>query len=149
MSGTATIKPRNAFARAVESFLRNVDRDEDVKSPFYKEVMSGLGQLWLEDCSPEQTSKCTEAFSTFVSELESRHRRGSKTRSVFASLQPLVNGLMQFASAFDVLIQAAPAAVQVLYGGARIVLQVSNCYLKLDFALKMHVSVSTQLSGKF
>ena len=124
-SKNTVVRLQNPFARAVESFLDNERKDGDIKNPFYKEVMSGVGHLLREDCSPEQSAKCAQGFSTFVEGLESQQRRNSKTRLTLDKLQPLVNGLQQFTNAFDVLIQATPVAVQVLYGGARIILQVS------------------------
>ena len=128
-SSTLTIQPHNTFARAIELFLCEVQRKEDVKSPFYKEVMSGLSQILQEDCSSEQTSKCAQRFSTFVRSLDSGHRSESKLRPISERLRPLIDGLTQFTGAFDVLIQTAPAAAQVLYGSARIVLQVSYLFV--------------------
>ena len=127
---------KTPFARAIESFLDGVRKDEDVKNPFYKEVMSRAGHLLRDGCSPEQSAKCAQGFSAFVEGLDRNQKRNSKTRMILDKLQPLVNGLQQFASAFDVLIQAAPAVVQVLYGGARIVLQVSYLSSNIDLSTK-------------
>ena len=125
-SQSAVSKAKNPFARAVESFLDDARKAEDNKNPFYKEVMSGIGNVLLEDCSPERSAKCAQEFSAFVEGLERHQRRNSKTMLMLDKLKPLMSGLQQFTSVFDVLIQPAPVAVQAIYGGARIILQVSH-----------------------
>jgi hypothetical protein len=124
-STTAMTNQQNSLARAIEIFLSDISRKEDVKSPFYKEVLSQLSSLLLQDSSPQQSRRCADELSAFIEELERRHRRESMTMRIAEKLRPLVTGLSQYTSAFDVAIQGSPAPGTVLYGGARLILQVS------------------------
>ena len=119
-SGINTQAP---FTRAIDSFLSDLKRDEDVKSPFYKETFFQLGNLLLHDSSREQSQRCAASLSTFIADLD-RQRRGSKTMRIAEKLRPLVAGLAQYTSAMDVMVQAGPAPALVIYGGARLVLMV-------------------------
>jgi hypothetical protein len=87
--------------------------------------------------SPEQSDQSlvsADDLSLFVKELESQHRKKSFTRRVFKSLQPLVDGLLQYTNAMDTMIQADPTAGALIYGGAKLVLQVRGDLL-LDLGI--------------
>lgn len=116
---------QNPFARALDSFLSEVRRSEDLKSPFFKEVLSQLSTLALHDGSTKQSRKCADDLTAFIEDMELRKRHGSKTLRIAEKLSPLVSALSQFTATLDVVIQAAPTAAVVLYCGARLVLQVS------------------------
>ena len=77
----------------------------------------------LQDSSPEQSQRCADGLSTFIAELD-RQMRTSKIMRIAEKLRPLEKGLSQYTSAMDVIIQAGPAPALVIYGGARLVLQV-------------------------
>jgi hypothetical protein len=124
-SATAKTNKPNPLVRTIESFLSDISRKEDAKSPFYKEVLFQLSNLLLQDNSAQHSRRCTDGLSAFIEQLERRQRRESKTMRISEKLRPLVTGLSQYTSAFDVAIQGSPAPGAVLYGGARLVLQVS------------------------
>jgi len=123
-SHTAGARKPNAFARAIDSFLSDIKRNEDVKSPFYKEVLSELGKIALQDDSAQQNQRAAQNLSVFIQEMDSRKRRDSKVMRFGEKLRPLVTGLAQFTTAADIAIQAGPSAAVVLYSGARLLLQV-------------------------
>lgn len=88
--------------------------------------------------SPEpadQSIVSADSLSRFVKNIETQHRKRSFTRRVFKSLQPLVDGLLQYTNAVDVMIQADPTAGALIYGGAKLVLQVYGYPL---FSLSYH-----------
>lgn len=127
-SAADTIAPayqQNPFARAIDSFLSDVRRNEDFKSPFFKEVLSQLSTLALHDGSTTQSQKCANDLAAFIEDMEFRKRRDSKTLRIAQRLSPLVSALSQYTATIDIVIQAAPTAAVVLYCGARLVLQVS------------------------
>jgi hypothetical protein len=81
-------------------------------------------QLRISPDPTDQSIVSADGLSCFVKELELHHRKKSFTRKVFKSLQPLVNGLLQYTNAMDTMIQADPTAGALIYGGAKLVLQV-------------------------
>ncbi len=123
-SGTAAAYQQSTFARAIASFLSDIRRKEDIKSPFYKEVLHQLSALALHDGAAQQSQTCAQELSAFIASLERVKTRESKTVRIAEKLRPFVTGLSQYTKTLDIVIQAAPAAALVLYGGARLVLQV-------------------------
>ena len=121
---TVVTRKPNAFARALDSFLSDIKRNEDVKGPFYKEVLCELSRIALQDDSAQQNELAAQNLSAFIQEMDSRKRRDSKTLLFGEKLRPLVTGLSQFTTAADIAIQAGPGAAVVLYSGVRLVLQV-------------------------
>lgn len=114
----------NAFARAIDSYLSEVRCNEDVKSPFYRQVLCEISKIAHYDDSAQRSQQAAEDLSAFIQDMDCSKRRESKTLRLGEKLRPLVIGLSQFTSVADLLIQASPAAVMVLYSGARLVLQV-------------------------
>ncbi|KAH0563097.1 hypothetical protein GP486_002339 [Trichoglossum hirsutum] len=127
------INQQNPFARAISSFLSELQRDEDIKSPFYKEVLAGTSILLVEGGSSQQIQRFADSLSAFVLALESQQKSKSKTRWVAGKLRPLLEGLSQYTTALDTVIQAGPAAAIVIYGGARLVLQAGTPQLAQSF----------------
>lgn len=114
----------NPFAEAILSFIDELRDNEDRKSLFYKEVIQVACRLYLTDDPAEQSLLSAAALSTYITDLELQHRKKNGIRRVFSSAQPLVDGLLQYTSAVDVMIQADPTASALIYGGAKLVLQV-------------------------
>lgn len=125
-AATVTAFQQNPFARAIDSFLSDVRRSEDFKSPFFREVLSQLTKLALHDGSTTQSHKSATDLAAFIEDMELRKRHTSKTLRMTNKLRPLVSALSQYVATIDVVIQAAPTAAVVLYCGARLVLQVSS-----------------------
>jgi hypothetical protein len=121
-----TATQRTPFARAIETFLSKVKSEEDVKSRFYREVLLEASQLWDQGFTPDQRRKSADNLSNHVAALQKNQKSQSRTLWVADKLKPLVSGLNQYTSALDVMVQAFPAAVMILYGGAKLVLQVSS-----------------------
>ena len=92
----AVVRKPNAFARAIDSFLSDLKRNEDVKSPFYKEVLCELSRIALQDDSAQQNQHAAQALSAFIQEMDCRKRRESKTLRFGDKLRPLVTGLSHF-----------------------------------------------------
>jgi hypothetical protein len=130
----------NAFADAISQFIEELRDEEDKKSRFYKEVMVTACQLRLSPEPSDQSLISADDLSRFVKELESQHRKKSFTRRVFKSLQPLVDGLLQYTNAVDTMIQADPTAGALIYGGAKLVLQVCGDLLLLLVSLLIYVT---------
>ena len=116
----------NQFATAIDTFLSDIRGKEDRKSLFFKEVLMQASLSLVHDGTSMDGKHCAEeGLSSFVKELDARYRSEQRTLRVMDTLRPLFDGLLQFTSAFDVLVQAGPAALVVIYGSARLVLQVS------------------------
>lgn len=127
----AAVAP-NPFALAIASFISDIRRNEDTRSPFYKEVLAQINNDSAGK-DPDAISKaCADQLAAFVRDLERKQKRDSKTLWIAEKLRPLVSGLTQYTNICDIMIQAAPSAVMVLYGGARLVLQLAqsfyNCF---------------------
>jgi hypothetical protein len=135
------------FARAIDTFLSDIRGKEDVKSLFYREVLMQSSSLLLKGGNQEQSEICATNLSTFVAELDSQYRREHKTIWIMDKLRPLMTGLSKFSAAFDLLVQAGPKPLLVLYGGARLVLMVSS--LKCDNVEELTGSFQTQLVQSF
>jgi hypothetical protein len=128
---TVAVRQPSPFARAIESFLADVRRSEEVKSPFYKEVLCNLSNIALHDDSAQQSQQAAKALSAFIEDMDCRKRRDSKMIRFGERLRPLVVGLSQFTAVADIAIQATPKAAVILYSGARLVLQVGAQFISL------------------
>jgi hypothetical protein len=120
------------FCKAIEEFISEVKSQEDTQTPFYREVLARIN-----DGNPKQEmstyiNECSDGFNEFVKSLEEKHISKSKTMFVMNKLKPLMIGLKQFTDTCDAMIQAAPAAAQLVFGGAKLVIQLShnfyNCF---------------------
>ena len=107
------------------SFIDEMRDSEDRKSIFYKQVIQVACELHIADGWGDQNLISATNLSDYIKELESQHRKKSGIRKVFASAQPLVEGLMQYTNAVDTMIQADPTFSALIYGGAKLVLQVN------------------------
>jgi hypothetical protein len=122
-----TKEQQKCFTRAVQSFIEDTKKHADVKSPFYREVLSQLSNIYAGNLTAED---CANGLSTFINDLEAAQRSGSRTMQVSERLRPFIDGAAQYTAAFDIMIQAGPAAAVILYGGARLVLQVRKHELR-------------------
>lgn len=114
------------LSRAIDSFLSDLKRNEDAKSRFYREVLTQYSTALVSHTTEHDiTRQCAHNLETFIHDLEQQQRAKSKTLRIANKLAPLITGLWQYTKAFDVVIQAAPAAATVLYGGARLLLQLA------------------------
>jgi hypothetical protein len=111
------------------SFIDELKDNEDHKSIFYKEVIQVACRLQLagEDDAEESLLSAT-GLSQYISNLQAQHQKKSGIRKTFSFVQPLVEGLMQYTSAVDVMVQADPTVSALVYGGAKLVLQVTRDY---------------------
>ncbi|KAL2060902.1 hypothetical protein VTL71DRAFT_8954 [Oculimacula yallundae] len=136
----------NPFVEAILSFIDELKENEDRKSIFYKEVIQVACHLCLTDNPVEQSLLSAESLSSYVTELEIQHRKKNGIRKVFSSAQPLVEGLLQYTSAVDVMIQADPTVSALLYGGAKLILQLANGYTKyFEQIVQMMADIGVQL----
>jgi len=122
----------NPFALAVASYLSDIKRNEDIRSPFYKEVLAQINSNSLEKDAAAQSKTCADRLAAFIGDLERKQKSESKTLWIAEKLRPFMSGLAQYTSICDTMIQAAPSAVVVVYAGARLVLQLAqgfyNCF---------------------
>ena len=133
------------FVQALEEFLFEVKRKEDTRTPFYQKVLSQLESSSLED-DPKWRVRCAEDLEAFVEDLEHKRRHGSKTFSILQRLKPLFSGLSLYTKSCDVAIQAGGAPACVLYGGARLVLDLAqNFYEAFDSVADILGDVGTLL----
>jgi hypothetical protein len=120
------------FAHALESFISDVKSKEDIRSPFYKEVLARVDNGSIGKDLSTNSEVYADKLSIYIENLHLKQKRDSKTLWITEKLRPLISGLSQFTGACDSMFQAAPAAVQVLYGGAKLVLQLAqnfyNCF---------------------
>lgn len=122
---------RNAFARALETFAADIRGNENPRNAFDVQILSMLDTM---DCGDplQQSRQSEEQLHQFIRDLDSRQRRTSMVRKASERLQPLVIGLSQFVTCCDVMIQAGQSPAVLIYGGARIVLQLAerfyNCF---------------------
>ena len=132
----ATVK--DPFAQAIATFITDIKSKEDIQSPFYKEVLSQIKVGSSDATQVSGTIECEHQLDAFIRELERNQKRDSKTLRVTDKLRSLVTGLAQYTSGCDVMIQAAPSAAVLLYGGARVVLQLAqNFYSCFDAVLSI------------
>ncbi|KAL9623849.1 MAG: hypothetical protein Q9160_001841 [Pyrenula sp. 1 TL-2023] len=118
----------NPFALAISSFISDLKRSEDAKTPFYKEVLTQINNTPPGLDLTSERNQCADRLATFVHDLERRQKRDSKTRWVTEKLRPLMSGLDQYTRICDLAIQAAPSAAMLLYSGARLVLQLGQSF---------------------
>ena len=119
-------KAPRPFALAIATFISDIKHKEDTRSPFYKEVLAQINNGALENASAAQSEACADHLDAFIKDLQYKQKRNSRTLRIADRLSPLVSGLSQYTQAFDTMIQAAPSAVMLLYGGAKLVLQLAQ-----------------------
>ncbi|KAF1989338.1 hypothetical protein K402DRAFT_401992 [Aulographum hederae CBS 113979] len=119
---------KTPFAQAIDSFLSDIKREEDTKSPFYREVLTQASSLWMKDGSAEASNICAEELREYVKEIDAKGRKRSKTVRAMDAMRPFFASLSQFTTAFDVLVQAGPSPLVIIYGGARLLLQLSQAF---------------------
>ncbi|KAH8703540.1 hypothetical protein BGW36DRAFT_354957 [Talaromyces proteolyticus] len=126
----ATKKVNDPFVKAITEFISDVKRKEDTQSPFYKEVLSKINTHSHQN--GDQSKLSAENLHAFVEELERKQKRTSNTRWVSEKLHPLLSGLDQYIQICDVMSQAGGSIGILVYGGARVVLQLAlnfhNCF---------------------
>ncbi|KAF2736869.1 hypothetical protein EJ04DRAFT_575086 [Polyplosphaeria fusca] len=120
------------FAIALGTYISSIKRDEDKETPFYKEVIKQLDGVSQSKSLAEQSRQSSEQLANFIEGLEQKQKRSSRTRRLSDRLRPLVAGINQYLTSCDVIVQAAPEAAVLIYGGARIVLMLaqgfSSCF---------------------
>lgn len=115
----------NAFGQAIEEFLSEVERKGDTKNLFYLEVLSQLEKSSINN-DTNWSLQCAEGLKAFVEEIAHKQKHESKTFGILQRLKPLFSGLSLYTRACDVAIQAGGAPACVIYGGARLVLDVGQ-----------------------
>ncbi|KAF2173755.1 hypothetical protein M409DRAFT_48687 [Zasmidium cellare ATCC 36951] len=120
------------FAEAIRVFILEKKSDQDRESAFYREVLTGIRPDRLVSTSHDDAQAEAERLRAYVVALDQEHGQRSKLRGFAQRLSRVVSGLVQFTGACDVLVQAGPAAAQLVYGGTRLLLQlavkVTECY---------------------
>jgi hypothetical protein len=66
-----------------------------------------------------------------VKSLEKKHRDESTTRDLIERINPFIRGVEQYGKAFDVITNAKPEVLSLLWGGARILLHVRTMLMRL------------------
>lgn len=128
----------NPFALAIVSFLSDIKQNEDIRSPFYREVLAQINSDSLEKDPAIQSQICADQLVAFIGDLERKQKTESKTLWITDKLRPFVSGLAQYTTICDSMIQAAPSAVVVVYAGARLILQLAqNFYSCFDTILSI------------
>lgn len=113
-------------ASPFDTVIAELECAEDRNGPFYQLLVEAR-RLQNEDGSPFGSH--AEALSSCIKKLESSQQKKSKTRRLVSTLQPFVDGLLQYTNAVDTVVQAGPAPAALLYGGAKLVLQVCEVSL--------------------
>ncbi|KAH7125546.1 hypothetical protein B0J11DRAFT_308728 [Dendryphion nanum] len=109
------------FNQALAEFLSDLEKDKDGGGTFYTDVLEHMAAS--SGPGPVDYSKLDEQlFISFIDDLDHKQQETSKTRRLFRKLRPFISGVSQFTAAGDVMIQAAPDAAVLIYGGARLLL---------------------------
>jgi hypothetical protein len=124
--GWSTKMAPSAFGVALEMYIAGLKRDEDRETPFYREVVGRLDDMSCSKSIAQQSQQSAEQLASFITELERHQKRSSRTIRLSDRLRPLISGLNQYLQSCDVMIQAAPDAAVLIYGGARVVLMLAS-----------------------
>lgn len=125
-SGVVPAPAISPLAEAIESFLLDLKRTTQVtNSIFYREVLSKAYSIGAPGHALEESQDAAQDLAAFVEDL-ARQRRESRTLRLASRVRPLIEGLGQFTAACDVMVQASSKPGMVLYGGAKLVLQLAQ-----------------------
>lgn len=121
--------PSKIFTTALEECISEFKNEKDRKGAFFKYYIELLAQL--KSASPatdstEQSRMYGERFQAYIQELDSKQKHESRTRRISDRLYPFVSGISRYTQACDVMVQAGPGGAQLIWGGARIVLQITQ-----------------------
>lgn len=87
-----------------------------------------LGKLSDEDKFLMKDCHDPEKFAEYLHGVISKHHESSSSRRAMDSCQPAIDGFRQFANALDVLCNAKPEVLALVWGGLRIVLRVAESF---------------------
>ena len=76
-----------------------------------------------------QQATSPETVLSEVTALEEQHRNQSTTRKLLQKIDPFIRGIEQYQKAIDVLVNAKPEILSLIWGSARIILHVSNFHI--------------------
>lgn len=103
---------------------KEINEAGDKKGPFAIEVLQVARQLKGSKSPFEDSALSAAALMDCISGLEESQKNRSKMRKISTRLEPLVQGLSQYVGVVDTMIQADPTAGALIYGGAKLLLQV-------------------------
>ena len=121
----SAMTPPSYFAQAIRGFIESLKENEDPRSPFYHQVLQQAATLLQSNECHKQSVLSAGHLQNYIESLDAEQMKRGKTRWIGRKLQPLVSGLTQFTGAFDVMIQAGPAPAMLVYGSAKLVIQLA------------------------
>lgn len=99
----------------------------------YLGKLSDKDKVLLKDC------KNPETFAEYLSGVVRRHHESSSSRKAMDLCQPAIEGFRRFANCLDMLCNAKPEVLAVLWGGLRIVLRVAESFQEFFDAILLSI----------
>ena len=97
------------------------------RNPFEKQIIRHATRIFNAESFNDETPLDTvESLRELIQKMEKDHSNTSWSRKVSAKLQPLVDGMTLYIGIVDTLVQYNPAPGALVWGGAKLFLQVSH-----------------------
>ena len=94
--------------------------------PFETARQAFIAKISNEERALLESSVSAEDVLTDIKHLDQEHHEHSIFRRVMDKIGPSIRGFEQYSQAMDILSNAKPEVLSLLWGGARMVLRVSN-----------------------
>ncbi|KAJ4383386.1 hypothetical protein N0V86_001433 [Didymella sp. IMI 355093] len=127
----SSTKPSKIFEIALEECIEEFRSEKDRKGAFFQYYMELLSQLRTSPmdsitASAQESRVYGEKFRRYIHDLDLKQKNENRARKISDRLYPFVTGVSRYLQACDVMVQAGPSGAQLLWGGARIVLQIAQ-----------------------
>jgi hypothetical protein len=100
------------------------------RNPFEQQIIRHAARILnAENYNDDTPLDSAESLRESIQKMEKDHSNTSWSRKVSAKLQPLVNGMSLYIGIVDTLVQYNPAPGALVWGGAKLLLQVSHAIL--------------------
>lgn len=134
------------FSEAINQFLAGLEKQDDAKNPFLRELKSKSQTTNKNKAAGSQSQVEASAadLRDFVQNSISQ-KRSERSVRFLGRLNPFIDGLTKLMSICENLLEAAPFGVSVAFAGARIVLELAQKISYIDTVVEGMEEIGTSL----
>lgn len=133
------------FAEAINEFLAELEKEDDAKNPFLRELKAKNRTIGKGAGGDSQSRTSAASLREFVQENISQ-KRSERSVRILGHLDPFIGSLTKLMSICENLLEAAPFGVSVAFAGARIVLELAQKINYLDIVVEGMEEIGTSLT---
>lgn len=132
------------FAEAINEFLAELEKKDDAKNPFLREIKGKSQTTDKVEGTKSQSQASAEHLRDFVQDNISQKRSEHSIR-ILDRINPFIDSFTKLMSICERLLEAAPFGVSVAFTGARIVLELAQKINYIDIVVDGMEQIGTSL----